>query len=267
MDCSTENDHAEEENPLQPSTAGRRSKTSHDFAYPPWFSSRRSMVLAHHAGPSEKQNHVVYPPVGSDRPDAKNSRYSPARLYLFLNSLLSPFYRPLGEWASLDDLSDTCREKLISFSTSPRCAARNCKAFTFLLVPARQNSADTAGLMPSWWSSGQPLRLAPMPRKLAHYLRNERRRNALTQADIAALLDVRWKQRVGWYERGKLPPIETALALEAILGKPISELLAGAYERIAFNVRRRAQELLARDLGRESPRRIRRKRSLTRIAA
>jgi transcriptional regulator with XRE-family HTH domain len=106
-----------------------------------------------------------------------------------------------------------------------------------------------------------------MPRKLAHYLRNERRRNALTQADIAALLDVPWKQRVGWYERGKLPPIETALALEAIFGKPISELLGGTYDKIAFDVRRRAQDLLARDQARETPRRTRRKRSLTRIAA
>lgn len=106
-----------------------------------------------------------------------------------------------------------------------------------------------------------------MPRKLTHYLRSERRLNALTQADIAALLDAPWKQRVGWYERGKLPPIETALALEAIFGKPVSELLGGAYDEIARGVRRRAQNLLARHDANETPRRLRRKRSLLRIAA
>jgi transcriptional regulator with XRE-family HTH domain len=106
-----------------------------------------------------------------------------------------------------------------------------------------------------------------MPRKLAHYLRSERRLNALTQADIAALLDAPWKQRVGWYERGKLPPIETALALEAIFGKPVSELLGGAYDEIAIAVRRRARDLLDRDNTGETPRRVRRKRSLARIAA
>lgn len=106
-----------------------------------------------------------------------------------------------------------------------------------------------------------------MPHKLPHYLRNERRRNALTQADIAALLAVPWKQRVGWYERGKLPPIETALAFEVIFGKPLSELLGGTYDRIVSEVRRRAQDLLARDFSRETPRRVHRKRSLSRIAA
>jgi transcriptional regulator with XRE-family HTH domain len=106
-----------------------------------------------------------------------------------------------------------------------------------------------------------------MPQKPAHYLRSERRLHALTQADIAALLDVPWKQRVGWYERGKLPPIETALALEAIFQKPISVLLAGAYDEIALAVRRRAQDLLARDSAGETPRRLSRKRSLARIAA
>jgi transcriptional regulator with XRE-family HTH domain len=106
-----------------------------------------------------------------------------------------------------------------------------------------------------------------MPRKLAHYLRAERRSAALTQPDIAALLGTRWKQRVAWYERGKLPPIEVALALEVIFGKPVSELLGGTYDRIAADIRERARELLARPQERETSRRARRQRSLTRIAA
>ena len=106
-----------------------------------------------------------------------------------------------------------------------------------------------------------------MPRKLVHYLRNERRRKALTQADIAALLGGRWKSRVGWYERGALPPIEAALELEAILGRPISELLGGAFDRAAFKVRHRAQELLKRESVPNTPRRWRRHHALERIAA
>ena len=106
-----------------------------------------------------------------------------------------------------------------------------------------------------------------MPRKLVHYLRNERRRRALSQADIAALLGGRWKGRVAWYERGAVPPTEVALEYEAILGKPVSDLLGGAFQRASLNVRRRAQELLRRDTAPNTARRWRRHHALERIAA
>ena len=106
-----------------------------------------------------------------------------------------------------------------------------------------------------------------MPRKLVHYLRNERRRKALTQADIAALLGGRWKGRVAWYERGAVPPTEVALEYEAILGKPVSDLLGGAFHRASLKVRRRAQELLRKDNDPNTPRRWRRHHALERIAA
>jgi transcriptional regulator with XRE-family HTH domain len=106
-----------------------------------------------------------------------------------------------------------------------------------------------------------------MPRKLVHYLRNERRRAALTQGDIATLLGGPWKGRVSWYERGAMPPTEVALEYEAILGKHVSDLLAGAYDRASFNVRQRARELLAQDDLPNTPRRLRRRRTLERIAA
>src|SRR3954453_8592492 len=101
-----------------------------------------------------------------------------------------------------------------------------------------------------------------MARKLVHYLRNERRRSALTQADIAALLGGPWKARVSWYERGAMPPTEVALEYQAIPGKPVSDLLGGAYDRAAFDVRRRARELLAHDAVPNTPRRLRRRRTL-----
>jgi transcriptional regulator with XRE-family HTH domain len=106
-----------------------------------------------------------------------------------------------------------------------------------------------------------------MPRKLPHYLRYERRRIALTQTDVAALLGGAWKQRVAWYERGKIPPIETALAFEIILGKPVAEIFGKTYERIALDVRRRAQSLLRKQGPANTRRREHRKRSLERIAA
>jgi hypothetical protein len=58
-----------------------------------------------------------------------------------------------------------------------------------------------------------------------------------------------------------------ALACQAILGIPVSELLGGAYEQAVLDVRRRARELLANDLMPNSPRRQRRRRTLERIAA
>jgi transcriptional regulator with XRE-family HTH domain len=106
-----------------------------------------------------------------------------------------------------------------------------------------------------------------MPRKLVHYLRNERRRKALTQADVAALLGGRWKGRVAWYERGALPPTEVALEYEAIVGKPVSDLLGGAFHRARLKVRRRAQELLRKDKDPNTPRQWRRHRALEHIAA
>ena len=106
-----------------------------------------------------------------------------------------------------------------------------------------------------------------MSRKLVHYLRSERRRAALTQADVAALLGGPWKGRVSWYERGAIPPTAVALAYEAILGKPISELLGGTFDEVSFRVRSRARELLEKDAAPSTSRLLRRRRALERIAA
>jgi transcriptional regulator with XRE-family HTH domain len=83
-----------------------------------------------------------------------------------------------------------------------------------------------------------------MRRKLLHYLRIERRRAGLSQTDIAALLGVRTASKVSRYERNhRLPPLRTALAYEAILGKPIAELFGGTSAAIEEEVRRRARSL------------------------
>ncbi len=106
----------------------------------------------------------------------------------------------------------------------------------------------------------------PMPHKHLHYLRSERRRSALTQTDIAALLGGAGKARISRYERGFMPPTHVALAYEVIMGKPVAELLGGAFEETAFRVRRRASDLLRRERSVATPRRLRRRRTLERIA-
>lgn len=106
-----------------------------------------------------------------------------------------------------------------------------------------------------------------MPHKFPHYLRRERRRIGLSQADIAALLGGPWKGRVSWYEHGAIPPTPAALEYEAILGRPVSDLLGSAFQLAVFKVRQRAQELLRRDANPHTPRQWKRHHTLERIAA
>lgn len=107
-----------------------------------------------------------------------------------------------------------------------------------------------------------------MSRKIVHYLRNERRRLGLTQADVTALLGVRWKTRVSRYERQRtLPPLDVGLAYETIAGKPVAEIFGGAQETIEEGVRERARDLLAKSEATNTPGRERRRQSLERIAA
>jgi transcriptional regulator with XRE-family HTH domain len=84
-----------------------------------------------------------------------------------------------------------------------------------------------------------------MASKLPHYLRQARRREALTQTDIAELLGIRTHAQISRYELGKrLPPLETALAYEAILGRSVSELFAGKYAAIREKIAARSEKLV-----------------------
>ena len=68
----------------------------------------------------------------------------------------------------------------------------------------------------------------------------------MSQTDIAALLGIRTASKISRYERGRrLPPLRTALAYEAILGKPIAELFGGTFGSIRDEVARRARALEA----------------------
>jgi transcriptional regulator with XRE-family HTH domain len=107
-----------------------------------------------------------------------------------------------------------------------------------------------------------------MPRKLLHYLRNERRRLGFTQADIGVLLGVPWKTRVSRYEReATLPPLDAGLAYQEIYGKPVGNIFSGVSAKIHADVRARARDLLAKSPPPTTPVELRRKQALERIAA
>ena len=106
-----------------------------------------------------------------------------------------------------------------------------------------------------------------MSHKFIHYLRNERRRRALSQADIAALLGGGWKSRVSKYEHGVVPPTSVAIDYQIILRKPVVDLLAGVADAERAKVRRNAQELLRSERTPNTPRRWLRHKTLEEIVA
>ena len=80
--------------------------------------------------------------------------------------------------------------------------------------------------------------------RLQNYLRSHRRKSGLTQQEVAFLLGCRTGDPISRYEkRRRLPPLETALACEAIFGVPVSELFAGVHEARVKEIRRRMAEL------------------------
>src|SRR6266851_431091 len=80
--------------------------------------------------------------------------------------------------------------------------------------------------------------------KLANYLRAYTKRSRLSQSDAAYLLGCKDGAQVSRYERRRhMPPLRTALAFQAALGTPLSELYAGTYESVAKQVTVRAQSL------------------------
>lgn len=67
-------------------------------------------------------------------------------------------------------------------------------------------------------------------RPLENYLHTYRKRSGMTQREVALLLGCENGAQVSRYEkRHRVPPLQTALAYEAIFGIPVSELFAGRY--------------------------------------
>jgi len=89
--------------------------------------------------------------------------------------------------------------------------------------------------------------------KLDNYLRAYRKRSGLSQAEIAYLVGCKSRAQISQYERrNSMPPLRTALALQATLNVPVSDLYAGKYDAITKQVHRRAQHLAA-DLRTRTP--------------
>jgi len=78
--------------------------------------------------------------------------------------------------------------------------------------------------------------------KLDNYLRTYRKRSGLSQADVAYLVGSKSRAQISQYERrNSVPPLHTALALQAALNVSVSDLYAGKYDSITQEVHRRAQ--------------------------
>jgi len=82
------------------------------------------------------------------------------------------------------------------------------------------------------------------PQRLDNYLRSHRKQSGLSQDEVAFLLGCESGSLLSRYEkRRRLPPLETALACEAVFGVPIAELFAGVRERALRDVAKRRAEL------------------------
>ena len=82
---------------------------------------------------------------------------------------------------------------------------------------------------------------------LPNYLRSKRKQSSYSQEEVAFLLGLKGMDKGGKVSRdenySRIPTLETALAYEAIYGKPIRELFAGLYEQIAGEVSSRGKIL------------------------
>jgi transcriptional regulator with XRE-family HTH domain len=82
--------------------------------------------------------------------------------------------------------------------------------------------------------------------RLDNYLRSYRKKSGLTQSEVGFLLGRANGALISRYEkRRRLPPLHIALALEALLGIPVSQLFAGIHEGAQHDLRKRILALRA----------------------
>jgi transcriptional regulator with XRE-family HTH domain len=83
-----------------------------------------------------------------------------------------------------------------------------------------------------------------MPHRLPNYLKTYRKRAGLSQDEVAFLLGCKGGAKVSRYERlARRPSVETAFGCEVVFGVPSRELLAGVFEKVEEQIRKRAQAL------------------------
>jgi len=95
--------------------------------------------------------------------------------------------------------------------------------------------------------------------QLSNYLRTNRNRLALWQEEVAFLLGFKGEDKGAKVCRDEKftrePSLRSALAYEAIYGRPVRELFAGMYEQIEQEVAERAKILAYRKVGNQDPKR------------
>src|SRR5262245_35282653 len=92
-----------------------------------------------------------------------------------------------------------------------------------------------------------------MSNKLENYLRTYRKRIGLSQAEVGVLLGCQNGTKVSMYERSaRKPSLQTLFAYEVLFGVPARALVAGAYQKVAKKISKRAQRL-TRKLNRATP--------------
>ena len=83
-----------------------------------------------------------------------------------------------------------------------------------------------------------------MPRRQPHCLQRYRKRNGLTQDEMAYLLGCNSAAQVSQYERLRRQPSgETMLRCQAIFGEPVDKLFPVLSEQIELETKKRAREL------------------------
>jgi transcriptional regulator with XRE-family HTH domain len=94
-------------------------------------------------------------------------------------------------------------------------------------------------------------------RRLNNYLRTHRKYSGLSQSELSFLVRLRNKSELSRYERGlRQPSLRTALACQAALGAPVSELFVGLNDSVAKDTRGQMRKLHARieaDIDPQSP--------------
>jgi transcriptional regulator with XRE-family HTH domain len=94
---------------------------------------------------------------------------------------------------------------------------------------------------------------------LQNYLRTNRKRVALSQEEVAFMLGVIGMDKAIKVSRdenlAREPSLRTALAYEAIHGRPVRELFAGLYEQVEQEVAKRAKLLSYRKTLKPKPKR------------
>lgn len=80
-----------------------------------------------------------------------------------------------------------------------------------------------------------------------NYVRTFRQRSALSEEELAYLINQMSHTAVSYFETGdRVPTLEGVLALQVIFGIGPRDMFPGYYERVEDGVMRRAAQLLAR---------------------